>query len=210
MNTKRAENALINAKIELKMLKKQLKRQLGEFKNKETTQKKELVKLMKEGGDPVIIDMKTKSLSNTLGQIRKISMNQARLDMFSDKIDEAHIQQKIGQNMVQVSTALKRVTNSMQLEKIEGVMMDLGKQYEDIDVMTSVLDTSTTETTADTTSPEEIMTLQKKLADEAGLELSNDLQSAGAVETGPVRNEPSEERLALQAARLKVMRQHAT
>jgi len=204
MNTRRQENALINAKIELRVLKKQLKKQLLEFKGKETAQKKELVKMMKEGGDPVIIDMKTKSLSNTLGQIRKISMNQARLDMFSDKIDEAHIQQRIGSNMVNVSMALKRVTNSMQLEKIEGVMMDLGRQYEDIDVMTSVLDSSTTETTADTTSPEEVLTLQKKLADEAGLELSQDLQSAGAVDTGPVRTGPTakeedESRLRLKA-----------
>jgi len=167
------------------------------------------VKLMKEGGDPVIIDMKTKQLSNTIGQIRKITMNQARLDMFSDKIDEAHIQQRIGQNMVQVSTALNRVTKTMQLEKLEGVMMDLGKQYEDIDVMTSVLETSTTETTADTTSPEEIGLLQRKLADEAGLELSQDLHSAGTVTTAPMKNDPTEEQIAQSNERLKALREAA-
>jgi len=209
MNNRRAENALLNAKIELRVLKRQLKKQLVDFKNKETAQKKELVKMMKEGGDPVIIDMKTKSLSNTLGQIRKISLNQARLDMFSDKIDEAHIQQRIGANMVNVTMALKRVTNSMQLEKIEGVMMDLGKQYEDIDVMTAVLDSTTTETTADTTSPEEVFTLQKKLADEAGLELNRDLQSAGAVDSGPIKTGPSADEEAASALRLKELIRNA-
>jgi len=204
-----ANNALINAKFELKMLKSGLARERKGLIAKEKAQKKELLQLMKDGADQVLLDMKTEALSKTIGNIRKSQMNSARLDMFSDKIDEAHTQQRIGANMINVTRALGRVTKSMQLEQIESVMMDLGKQYEDIDVMTSVLDTSTSETTAATTSPEEIVILQRKLADEAGLELSNDLASAGTVSTAPVKSGPTAEQLEESSQRLKALRQHA-
>ncbi len=88
-------------------------------------------------------------------------------------------------------------------------MMDLGKQYEDIDVMTSVLNTSTAETTATTTSPEAILDLQKQLADEAGLAFSRDLESAGAVTAAPVKTGPTPEQLEESSQRLKALREHA-
>jgi len=191
------------------MLQKGLTRSLKDLHAKEKKQKADLLKLMKDGGDPVIVDMKTETLSKLLGSIRKLTLNQARLEQFAEKIDEAHTQQRIGANMVNVTNALGRVARTMALDKLEATMMDLGKQYEDIDVMTSVLDSTTAETTAQATSPEEIFTLQKQLADEAGLEFRKDLNSASPVTSTPMRTEPSEEALAESSRRLKELRQHA-
>ncbi len=80
--------------------------------------KSDSLQLMKNGADQGLIDMKTEALSKTIVNIKKSQMNSARLDMFSEKIDEAHTQQRIGANMVNVTKALGRVTKTMQLEQV--------------------------------------------------------------------------------------------
>jgi len=164
---------------------------------------------MKEGGDPDIINLKTEMYGKTQGNIKKMTMDLARLESFADKIDQAHMQQRMGTDMVKVSRALSMVTKNMQLDQIEAVMTDLGKQYEDIDVMTSVLNSATAESTASAASPEQVERLKRQLADEAGLELSQDLNSPGVVTTAPVKSGPTAEQEAESAERLKALRQHA-
>lgn len=88
-------------------------------------------------------------------------------------------------------------------------MDDLGRHYEDINVMTSVLDNATSQSTATAVSPEALDQLKRKIADEAGFELSQELNSAGVVKTAPVRLGPTQEAEAALPDRLKALRNPA-
>jgi charged multivesicular body protein 1 len=84
-------------------------------------------------------------------------------------------------------------------------MSDLSSKYEDIDVMTSVMDSATTKATAKQVPQEEVDKIKRQIADEAGLELSQELNSAEPVKTTPVKAEANEEQLGekLKALRLQ-------
>ncbi len=88
-------------------------------------------------------------------------------------------------------------------------MDDLAKQYEDIDVMTSVLDNATAQSTARDVPQETIDRLKRQVADEAGFELSQELNSAEAVKTAPVKLGPTQEEEAALPDRLKALRNPA-
>lgn len=88
-------------------------------------------------------------------------------------------------------------------------MSSLGKQYDDIDVMTDVLNKATAQSTASTVPPEAVERLKRQVADEAGLEFSQNLNSPGIVTTAPVKNGPSAEEEAESSERLKALRQLA-
>jgi charged multivesicular body protein 1 len=84
-------------------------------------------------------------------------------------------------------------------------MSDLSSKYEDIDVMTSVMDSATTKATAKQVPQEEVDKIKRQIADEAGIELNQELNSAEPVKTAPVNAEVNEEQLGetLKALRLQ-------
>jgi len=206
--SKAAEAGLINAEMVLKFRENELKRTIDKLAKEERKEKKELLKLMKAGDDEMI-NGQAELVGNIQGNIREMTRSKQRLHVFGAKIRSARMNQSIGASMVAVSRALGRVTQSIQLEKIEAVMEDLSKQYNDIDVMTSVLDTATSQTTASTVSPEAVERLKRQVADEAGLELSQDLNSPGVVTAAPVKSGPTAEEEAESAERLKALRLNA-
>jgi charged multivesicular body protein 1 len=87
-------------------------------------------------------------------------------------------------------------------------MSDLGRQYEDIDVMTSVLDNATSQSTARDVPQETIDRVKRQIADEAGLELSQELNSASMkVNPAPaVKEGPTAEEEAAMSDRLRAIR----
>jgi charged multivesicular body protein 1 len=84
-------------------------------------------------------------------------------------------------------------------------MSDLSSKYDDIDVMTSVMDSATTKATAKQVPQEEVDKIKKQIADEAGLELHQELNSAEPVKTTPAKTQVDEEQLGetLKALRLQ-------
>jgi charged multivesicular body protein 1 len=75
-------------------------------------------------------------------------------------------------------------------------MSDLSKQYDDIEVMTAVMDTATTQASAKQVPQEEVDRIKRQVADEAGLELRQELNSTEAVKTTPSAAEVDEVKLA--------------
>lgn len=108
--------------------------------------------------------------------------------------------------MVAVSRALGRVTKNIELERVEAVMADLGRQYEDIDVMTQVLDSATATGSASTASPEDVEKIKRQVADAAGVEMGRELEG-GKVPTTKVG--PTAEEEEASSERLKALRQGA-
>ena len=70
-----------------------------------------------------------------------------------------------------MSAAMK----SMNLEKISGLMDQFEKEFEDLDVQTSVMEGAMSQTTATNVPQDSVEVLMRQAADEAGLELNMDL-----------------------------------
>lgn len=83
--------------------------------------------------------------------------------------------------MDQVVKALDKAVNSMDLQKISAVMEKFESQVEDMDVRTSVMDDAMGAATTLTTPKDQVDLLIQQVADEAGLEISDQLAAAGSV-----------------------------
>lgn len=85
--------------------------------------------------------------------------------------------------MGQVVKALDMAVNNMDLQKIQSVMEKFEAQFEDLDVRTSVMDDAMGAATTLTTPRDQVDLLIQQVADEAGLEITDQLAAAGTVPT---------------------------
>lgn len=157
-------------------------------------------------GDEDLINGQASLVASLQGTIRDLTRSKQRLHIFAAKIKSARLNQSIGTSMVAVSRALGRVTKNIELERVEAVMADLGRQYEDIDVMTQVLDSATATGSASTASPEQVEAIKRQVADAAGVEMGRELEG-GKVPSGRVG--PTAEEEEASSERLKALRQGA-
>ncbi|KFY78338.1 hypothetical protein V498_09132 [Pseudogymnoascus sp. VKM F-4517 (FW-2822)] len=157
-------------------------------------------------GDEDLINGQASLIASLQGTIRDLTRSKQRLHIFAAKIKSARLNQSIGTSMVAVSRALGRVTKNIELERVEAVMADLGRQYEDIDVMTQVLDSATATGSASTASPEDVEKVKRQVADAAGVEMGRELEG-GKVPTTKVG--PTAEEEEASSERLKALRQGA-
>ena len=89
-----------------------------------------------------------------------------------------------------MSAAMK----SMNLEKISSLMDNFEKQFEDLDVQTSVMEGAMSQTTATNIPQDSVDVLMRQAADEAGLELNMELP-------GPAQQTVGQSTQVLQAER---------
>ena len=85
---------------------------------------------------------------------------------------------RMTQSMQGVVKAMDSAMKSMNLEKISGLMDKFDKEFEDLDVQTSVMEGAMNQTTATNVPQDAVEGLMKQSADEAGIELNMDLPSA--------------------------------
>ena len=90
------------------------------------------------------------------------------------------VSKAMGQVVKGMSTAMK----SMDPEKIAKTMETFEKQFEDMDVRSGYMESTMESTTAMTTPPEQVDALIQMVAEEAGLKLAGELDSAGPIGTG--------------------------
>ncbi|KFY56894.1 hypothetical protein V496_06613 [Pseudogymnoascus sp. VKM F-4515 (FW-2607)] len=203
--SKAAEAGLMNAEMVLRFREGDLKKAIEKLTKEQAKETKELLKLMKTG-DEDLINGQASLIASLQGTIRDLTRSKQRLHIFAAKIKSARLNQSIGTSMVAVSRALGRVTKNIELERVEAVMADLGRQYEDIDVMTQVLDSATATGSASTASPEDVEKVKRQVADAAGVEMGRELEG-GKVPTTKVG--PTAEEEEASSERLKALRQGA-
>ncbi|OBT63791.1 hypothetical protein VE03_06907 [Pseudogymnoascus sp. 23342-1-I1] len=203
--SKAAEAGLMNAEMVLRFREGDLKKAIEKLTKEQAKETKELLKLMKTG-DEDLINGQASLIASLQGTIRDLTRSKQRLHIFAAKIKSARLNQSIGTSMVAVSRALGRVTKNIELERVEAVMADLGRQYEDIDVMTQVLDSATATGSASTASPEDVEKVKRQVADAAGVEMGRELEG-GRVPTTKVG--PTAEEEEASSERLKALRQGA-
>ncbi len=83
--------------------------------------------------------------------------------------------------MGQVVKALDKAVNEMDLQKMSAVMEKFENQFEDMDVRTAVMDDAMGSATTLTTPSDQVDQLVQQVADEAGLEIADQLANAATV-----------------------------
>merc|ERR1712062_823234 len=102
----------------------------------------------------------------------------ARGDATASRVQSAVTTKKVTKSMEGVVKGMSAAMKSMNLEKISGLMDQFEKEFEDLDVQTSVMEGAMSQTTATNIPQDSVENLMKQAADEAGLELIMDLPSA--------------------------------
>lgn len=99
----------------------------------------------------------------------------ARVDAVASRVQTAVTTKKVTMSMGGVVKAMDSAMKSMNLEKISGIMDTFEKQFEDLDVQSSYMESTMSSTTTVSTPQNEVDHLMQQIADEAGLELKLEL-----------------------------------
>merc|ERR1712227_857830 len=99
----------------------------------------------------------------------------ARVDATASRVQSAVTTKKVTKSMEGVVKGMSAAMKSMNLEKISGLMDQFEKEFEDLDVQTSVMEGAMSQTTATNVPQDSVEVLMRQAADEAGLELNMDL-----------------------------------
>jgi len=99
----------------------------------------------------------------------------SRVDAVSSKIQSAMAMKQVTKNMGSVVKGLDKALESMDLQKISGIMEKFEKQFEDLDVHTQVMEGSMGDAVTLTTPQDQVDQLILQVAEENGLEVMDQL-----------------------------------
>ncbi|NXU92448.1 CHM1A protein, partial [Xiphorhynchus elegans] len=117
----------------------------------------------------------------------------SRVDAVASKVQTAVTMKGVTKNMAQVTKALDKALNSMDLQKVSAVMDKFEQQVQNLDVHTSVMEDSMSSATTLSTPQEQVDSLIVQIAEENGLEIMDQLsqlpEGASAVGESSVRSQ---------------------
>merc|ERR550517_897981 len=173
MSTKQMEKHLFN----LKFASKQLLRDSKRCEKEEKTEKNKLKKAI-EKGNMEVARIHAENAIRKKNESLNLLRTSARVDAVASRVQTAVTTKRMTQSMQGVVKAMDSAMKSMNLEKISTLMDRFEKDFEDLDVQTSVMEGAMNQTTATSVPQDAVEQLMKQTADEAGLELNMELPSA--------------------------------
>jgi len=99
----------------------------------------------------------------------------SRIDAVASRVETAVTMRQVTGNMTSVVRGMDRAMESMNLERISQVMDKFETQFSDLDVQTSYMEDAMSSTTAVSTPQDQIDQLMRQTAEEANIELQQDL-----------------------------------
>ncbi|XP_062855749.1 charged multivesicular body protein 1a [Trichomycterus rosablanca] len=131
----------------------------------------------------------------------------SRVDAVASKVQTAVTMKGVAKNMSQVTKALDKALNSMDLQKVSAVMDKFEIQVQNLDVHTSVMEDSMSSATTLTTPQQQVDDLIVQIAEQNGLEVMDQLNElpagASAVEESSARSQDKEDQLSRRLAALR-------
>ncbi|XP_014788879.1 charged multivesicular body protein 1a isoform X1 [Octopus bimaculoides] len=111
----------------------------------------------------------------------------ARVDAVSSKVQTAVTMKQVAKNIEGVTKSLEKAASASDLVKIEQIMQKFEKQFEDLDVKTSTLESSMSSATTLTTPQDQVEALIQQVAEENGLEMIDQLKDLNPA-SGSIRS----------------------
>ncbi|GAB1729618.1 Vacuolar protein-sorting-associated protein [Hortaea werneckii] len=194
------EKALFN----LKFTAKQLNRQAAKAGKDEQTEKTKLKKAIQQGHSDIAKIYAQNAIRKQNEKLNLLRLA-SRIDATSSRVQTAVTMRQVTGSMANVVKGMDGAMKSMDLEKISAVMDRFETQFEDLDVATGYYENATSNTTATATPQEDVDKLMGQVADEAGVELSQEM--AGATPANDLKTAaPEEEREDKLGERLRALR----
>jgi charged multivesicular body protein 1 len=119
--------------------------------------------------------------------MRQVTGSMTNVVRGMDQAMKAMDLEKVGHNIL---CTCQHITN--EAWQISTVMDRFETQFEDLDVATGYYENATTSATAVGTPQEDVDKLMNQVADEAGVELHQEMEGAKAVSVAPVKSGPTE------------------
>ncbi|KAJ2547701.1 hypothetical protein EV175_005113 [Coemansia sp. RSA 1933] len=176
---------------------KSLNRQSKKCIKDTKTERTRLKKAIKEGNMAIARVYASNVIRNEKDAV-DLAMLSSRVSAIANRVQRAMTMQRTAGSLGNMTRGLDRAMESMNLEMITKVMDKLESQFEDLDVQTEYMGEAISGATAVSTPQDDIDTLMQQVADEAGLELNQELNVMEAPQ-----ELPKEEELTERLARLR-------
>merc|ERR1712038_1660034 len=167
----------------LKFASKELERCSKKCDKEEKAEKLKLKKAIEKGNHEVARIHAENAIRQKNQSLNYLRMS-ARVDATASRVQSAVTTKKVTKSMEGVVKGMSAAMKSMNLEKISGLMDRFEKEFEDLDVQTSVMEGAMSQSTATNIPQDSVEGLMKQAADEAGLELNMDLPGPAEATVG--------------------------
>ncbi|PPR04057.1 hypothetical protein CVT24_010631 [Panaeolus cyanescens] len=170
--------------FQLKFTAKTLNRQAKKAQKDENLEKARLKKALQQGntdGARIYASNAIRKKSEALNLLRLSS----RIDAVASRVETAVTMRQVTGNMTSVVRGMDKAMETMNLERISMVMDKFEAQFTDLDVQTSYMEDAMGSTTAVSTPQDQIDLLMRQTAEEANIELQQDL---AAKDLAPVQD----------------------
>ncbi|KAI9587335.1 charged multivesicular body protein 1b [Glossina fuscipes] len=172
MSTSAMEKHLFNLKFAVKELERNSKRCEKEEKLEKAKAKKAIQK-----GNMDVARIHAENAIRQKNQAVNYLRMSARVDAVASRVQSALTTRKVTSSMAGVVKAMDAAMKGMNLEKISSLMEKFESQFEDLDVQSSVMENTMSDTTTTSVPQGDVDNLLQQVADEAGLELNMELPS---------------------------------
>ncbi|KAI3405422.2 hypothetical protein KGF56_001766 [Candida oxycetoniae] len=192
--------------FQLKFTAKQLNRQATKAAKEETQEKAKVKKALTQGNNDIAQLYAQNAIRKANERVNLLRLS-SRIDAVASRIQTAVTMRSVTGNMTQVIRGMDKALQTMNLERISLVMDKFESQFEDLDSATNYYETSTNNVNAMTTPQDQVDELLNQVADEAGIEMKQDLNAAQVDIKSPVSATAiSEEKEDKLAERLRALR----
>jgi len=127
----------------------------------------------------------------------------ARVDAVASRVQTAVTTRKVTTSMAGVVRAMDAAMKSLNLEKISGLMDKFEKQFEDLDVQSSYMENTMSQTTTTSVPQNDVDNLMHAVADEAGIELNMELPRGETESIASTQVSQEQDELTARLARLR-------
>merc|ERR1712223_2197732 len=169
--------------FQLKFCSKQLARQSKKAEKEQRQQEAQVKKALEQGnveGARIYAENAIRKKNESLNYLKMSS----KIDAVSSRVQSAVTMKGMAKNMGSVVKSLEKAVNSMELQKISEVMDKFESQFEDLDVRAAVMEDAMGSATTTTTPENQVEALMKQVADENGLEITENLASVPSATIG--------------------------
>merc|ERR1712018_938755 len=176
--------------FQLKFCSKQLAR-LSKKAEKEQKQQEAQVKKALEKGNPEVARVYAENAVRKKNESINYLRMSGKVDAVASRVQSAVTMKGVAKNMGSVVKSLEKAVNSMELQKISEVMDKFESQFEDLDVHTAVMEDAMGSATTTTTPVDQVEALMRQVADENGLEITENLASVPTQTIGEASAAPA-------------------
>ncbi|CAL8119061.1 unnamed protein product [Orchesella dallaii] len=198
MSISAMENHLFNMKFAVKELERNAKRSEKEEKAEKLKCKKAIAK-----GNMEVARIHAENAIRQKNQSLNYLRMSARVDAVVSRVQTAVSTRKVTTSMAGVVRSMDAAMKSLNLEKISALMDKFEKQFEDLDVQSSYMENTMSQTTTTSVPQNDVENLMQSVADEAGIELNMELPRGETESIASSQVSQEQDELTARLARLR-------